>query len=195
MPLALMRFSHARRHFLFTHIDKFFLNGFAPKNLFPLQNPPLNPQRPLLRLVRRKKGSSIKENPLIQPPSPRRSLHSGGPQCSGHYMLHPEHITNPTSQSNRLLPKYLKRGPTQVGKRSPTHRTGHSPHSSHPTSNWPPLTSPLTPSPMYNKIPTLRWGHVQTCQRSEKRCPLYCVLGSLHFGKDLAQNFSDLLLL
>lgn len=106
MPLALMRFSHARRHFLFTHIDKFFLNGFAPKNLFPFQNPqkpPLNPQRPLLRLVRRKKGSSIKENPLVQPPSPRRSLHSGGPQCSGHYMLRPEHITNPTSQSNRLL--------------------------------------------------------------------------------------------
>src|SRR5882757_2180290 len=42
-----------------------------------------------------------------------------------------------------------------------------------------PLISLLTPTPMYKKVPTLSWSHVQTCRRREKVCPQYCVFGLL----------------
>ena len=39
---------------------------------------------------------------------------------------------------------------------------------------------------MYEKRPTLTWGHVQTRERREKGCPQYRVFGSLRFWKDSA---------
>src|SRR6202011_5744824 len=66
---------------------------------------------------------------------------------------------------------------------------GHGPHSN-PSSRLKSHSPALRlPSPIYKKRPTLRWGHVQTCERREKGGPQYRVLGSLRVSKDLAFFF------
>jgi len=82
---------------------------------------------------------------------------------------------NPIQKPKRTLTSVEK---TPDGRPS---LVGHSPHSIKSST----LSSVLwLQPPMYKKIPTLRWGHVQTCKRCEERCPQYCVLRSLSFWGD-----------